>query len=74
MEEGDRIRMDIPNRSIELLVSEEVLEQRRKAMLASPRPFQPLERVRPLSGALRAYAALTTSASRGAVRDVTQIE
>jgi dihydroxy-acid dehydratase len=70
VEEGDVIRMDIPARSIELLVSETVLAQRRKAMLASPRPFQPRARVRPLSTALRAYAALTTSASRGAVRDV----
>ena len=74
VEEGDVIRMDIPGRSIELLVSQEVLGQRRKAMLASGRPFAPRARVRPLSAALRAYAALTTSASRGAVRDTSQIE
>jgi len=74
VEEGDRIRMDIPRRSIELLVSEEVLQQRREAMQNSAHPFAPRARLRPLSAALRAYAALTTSASRGAVRDVGQIK
>ncbi|MCL2012187.1 MAG: dihydroxy-acid dehydratase [Cystobacterineae bacterium] len=74
VEEGDRIRLDIPGRSIALLVSEELLKKRRQAMLASPRPFEPRARIRPLSSALKAYAALTTSASRGAVRDVHQLE
>jgi len=74
VEEGDCIRLDIPNRSIALLVSEETLQQRRKAMLSSPRPFEPRARVRTLSAALHAYAALTTSASRGAVRDVQQLK
>jgi len=73
VEEGDVIRMDIPRRSMELLVSEEVLAKRRQAMLASKHPFTPRARLRPLSAALKAYAALTTSASRGAVRDVGQL-
>ena len=74
VEEGDVIRLDIPQRSIELQVSEETLQARRQAMLASPHPFEPRSRTRALSAALKAYAALTTSASRGAVRDVQQLK
>ena len=76
VEAGDRIRIDIPNRKIELLVSDEVLAARRAAMeakgAAAWKPAAP--RTRKVSAALRAYAAMTTSAARGAVRDVTQIE
>jgi dihydroxy-acid dehydratase len=74
VEEGDRIAIDIPARSIELLVSEEILAQRRRTMEArGPAAWQPLDRQRPVSEALRAYAALTTSAARGAVRDLSQL-
>jgi dihydroxy-acid dehydratase len=75
IEEGDTIRIDIPNRSINVLVSDEELARRRKQMEATgAAAYQPLTRQRPVSAALRAYAALTTSAARGAVRDVTQVE
>ncbi len=75
IEEGDRIRIDIPNRSINVLVSDEELAARRKRMEARGKDaYKPLNRQRPVSAALRAYAALTTSAARGAVRDVTQAE
>jgi dihydroxy-acid dehydratase len=68
--DGDRIRIDVRARSLELLVSEEVLAERRAKMDASERPWQPVDRQRPVSKALRAYAALATSASTGAVREV----
>lgn len=72
VEQGDLIEIDIPNRSINLMVSDEVLEARRAAQDA--KGWQPAkERPRKVSSALQAYAALTTSAARGAVRDVSQI-
>jgi dihydroxy-acid dehydratase len=71
---GDQIEIDIPNRSINVLVSETELATRRAAMEASPNPWHPAPRNRKVSTALQAYAALTTSAARGAVRDVTQIK
>jgi dihydroxy-acid dehydratase len=73
VEDGDRIEIDIPNRSITLLVSDEELARRRAAMDASATPWQPATRNRKVSAALQAYAALTTSAARGAVRDVSQV-
>jgi dihydroxy-acid dehydratase len=73
--EGDTIAIDIPTRSIELVVSAEVLEARRAEMRSrGERAYRPAPRDRKVSAALRAYAALTTSADKGAVRDVSQIE
>jgi dihydroxy-acid dehydratase len=73
--EGDRITIDIPNRALTLEVPEAELERRRAAMAsrgsAAWRPAR--ERPRRVSAALQAYAALTTSAARGAVRDLAQI-
>ncbi len=75
VESGDIIDIDIPGRSISVRVSDEVLAQRRAAMEAKGlASWKPVNRVRPVSAALRAYAALTTSAARGAVRDVSQVE
>jgi len=74
VEEGDQIRIDIPMRRIELLVPEDRLAERRRAMLArGPAAWKPVDRQRAVSEALRAYAALTTSAARGAVRDLSQL-
>jgi dihydroxy-acid dehydratase len=71
--EGDRIEIDIPARSIRLAVSDEELMQRRQAMDGvGMNSWKPASRERPVSQALKAYAALTTSAARGAVRDVSQ--
>ncbi|MGK2873246.1 MAG: dihydroxy-acid dehydratase, partial [Alphaproteobacteria bacterium] len=72
---GDMIDIDIPNRSINLAVSAGELQQRRARMDMDANGWKP-EKVRPrkVSQALRAYAAMTTSASRGAVRDVSQVE
>jgi dihydroxy-acid dehydratase len=70
--EGDHIRIDIPDRRIDLLVSDEELARRRDAMDERPRPWHP-DRERHVSAALRAYALMTTSAARGAVRDVDKL-
>ena len=67
VETGDTIEIDIPNRSINLAVADDVLEQRRAAMGALPwRPTE--QRTRKVSTALRAYAAFASSAAKGAVR------
>jgi dihydroxy-acid dehydratase len=74
VEEGDRIEIDIPARSIHLAVDDATLADRRAAMEArGAQAWQPGPRQRAVSAALQAYAALTTSASRGAVRDVGQL-
>jgi len=71
VEDGDRISIDIPARSISLLVDDTVLAQRRQAMLGrKAEAWKPAKRTRKVSMALKAYAALTTSAARGAVRVV----
>jgi dihydroxy-acid dehydratase len=75
VEEGDVIDIDIPNRSITLRVSDEELARRRAAMESrGAKAWQPVARTRIVSAALQAYAALTTSAATGAVRDVSQLE
>ncbi len=75
VEEGDIIEIDIPNRSIRVVLDDEVLAERRAAMQArGAKAWRPIDRQRPVSQALRAYAALTTSAARGAVRDLAQLE
>ena len=75
VEEGDLIAIDIPARTISLEVTDEELARRRAAIEAEgPGGFRPKEqRTRRVSQALQAYAALTTSAAKGAVRDVSQI-
>ncbi|WUH91647.1 dihydroxy-acid dehydratase [Streptomyces sp. NBC_00433] len=71
VEDGDRIRIDIPARSMELLVSDEELASRREALGGV---YAPRARERKVSMALRAYAAMATSADRGAVRDISKLE
>ncbi|NRB20937.1 MAG: dihydroxy-acid dehydratase [Rhodobacteraceae bacterium] len=69
VEHGDKIEIDIPNRSIHLAVSDEVLAERRKVQ--DEKGWKPAKlRKRKVSTALRAYAKLTTSAAKGAVRQV----
>lgn len=68
VENGDLITIDIPNRVLSLDVSDEVLAERREKMEAAERPWQPKDRDRKVTAALRAYAALTSSAATGAVR------
>jgi dihydroxy-acid dehydratase len=74
VEQGDIIDIDIPKRSLRLAISDEELGKRRQAMQArGAAAWKPAKRQRKVSRALQAYAALTTSASRGAVRDLANI-
>jgi len=74
VEQGDIIKINIPERSINVDLSEDVLKERRKAMEERDRPWQPTEdRPRKVSPALKAYAKLVTSADTGAVRDLSQL-
>ncbi|WP_172387974.1 dihydroxy-acid dehydratase [Streptomyces sp. MNP-20] len=70
VEDGDRIRIDIPGRSIDLLVDDAELARRREALGGT---YAPKSRERKVSAALRAYAAMATSADKGAVRDVSRL-
>ena len=73
VEEGDRILIDIPKRRMDLLVDDRTLAKRREAAEARGRDaFRP-NRDRYVSTALQAYALMTTSAARGAVRDLSQL-
>jgi dihydroxy-acid dehydratase len=73
VENGDVIEIDIPNRTIHLAVSDDELARRRGVQDANG--WKPLkERPRKVSTALKAYAAMTTSAARGAIRDISQLE
>ncbi|KDM92004.1 dihydroxy-acid dehydratase [Photobacterium galatheae] len=72
IEDGDRVAIDIPNRSIELKVDDATLAKRRAA--ADARGWKPVDRQRTVSFALRAYANLATSADKGAVRDKSKLE
>ncbi|GAA4140177.1 dihydroxy-acid dehydratase [Leifsonia shinshuensis] len=72
VEDGDTITIDVAARSIRLEVPDAELDARREA-LAAGRGFRPLDRERPVSAALRAYAAMTLSADQGAARDVDQL-
>ncbi|MDA8059463.1 MAG: dihydroxy-acid dehydratase [Nitrospiraceae bacterium] len=75
VEEGDIIDIDIPNRTISLRISDEALAARRAAMEAKGADsWKPASRERAVSQALQAYAAMTTSADRGAVRDLSQLK
>ena len=75
VEEGDTIEIDIPNRTINLKIDNATLAKRRAVMEAKgTKAWKPISRERAVSPALRAYAAMSTSAAKGAVRDVSQIE
>ena len=75
VEEGDTIEIDIPNRRIHLAITDAEMERRRAAMDArGDLAWQPLGRERIVSAALQAYALMATSADKGAVRDVSQIQ
>lgn len=75
VENGDRIRIDIPNRRIELLISDTELAERRSTMTARTNSWKPVkERPRKVSAALKAYSLLATSADKGAVRDISKLD
>jgi dihydroxy-acid dehydratase len=70
VEPGDQIVIDIPARTLSLDVPAEVLDARKVAQDKRDRPYTPVDRRRPVSAALRAYASMATSASDGAYRRV----
>jgi dihydroxy-acid dehydratase len=70
VEDGDVIEIDIPARSLRLDVPQDVLDARRVAQEKRDKPYTPVDRQRPVSAALRAYASMATSASDGAHRRV----
>ncbi|CAM5701724.1 Dihydroxy-acid dehydratase [Streptomyces fumanus] len=70
VQDGDRIRIDMPTRTIELLVDDAELARREQALNGV---YAPKNRDRKVSAALRAYAAMATSADKGAVRDVSKL-
>ena len=75
LEENDMIQIDIPNRTIKMCVSDEELAKRRKAMEAlGNKAWQPKNRNREISFALRAFAKLASSADKGGVRDRSKLE
>ena len=75
VETGDPIVIDIPNRVIRLDLDDALIAERHAAMVAKgAKAWKPFGRKREVSPALRAYAAMTTNAARGAVRDVSQVE
>jgi len=75
VEDGDTIEIDIPNRSIHLAITDDVMAERRAAMEAKGKDaWKPVNRDRVVSKALLAYAALTTSADKGAVRNLDQLK
>lgn len=73
VEPGDKIEINIPQRRIELCISDQELAQRRENMQQRQRPWQPQSRERGVSTALQAYGLMATSADQGAVRDLEQL-
>jgi len=73
VENGDIISIDITQRSLQLQVSDEILQERREKLLVNG-GYKPKNRERHVSPALRAYAAMALSADKGAVRDVSLVE
>jgi dihydroxy-acid dehydratase len=72
-EAGDTVVIDIPRRELRLDVSDEELGRRRERLLDALGSYRPADRQRPVSAALQVYAAMATSASTGAARDITLI-
>jgi dihydroxy-acid dehydratase len=73
-EEGDILEINIPERSINLKITDEAMQKRREAMDQKENAWKPKPRQRKVTEALKAYAMMTTSASNGAVRDISQLE
>lgn len=74
VENGDMISIDIPNRSMNLVLSDEELSARREAMNNAKSPWKPKDRVREVSTSLKVFAMLATSADKGAVRDPSKLD
>ncbi len=75
IEEGDPIEIDIPNRTLKIAITDEKLAKRRTQMEAKgTKAWKPLTRDRQVTPALKFYAKMTTSADKGAVRDLSLLD
>ena len=74
IEEGDIVEFDIPSRKVNLMIDAAEMQRRRDAMMSKGADAWKPKRNRVVSQALKAYGLMATSASRGAVRDISQIE
>ncbi len=75
VEDGDEIVIDITKRSIDMTLSDDELAARQQKQLARGKDtYKPVDRVRSVTPALKAYALLATSADKGAVRDLKKLE
>ena len=75
IEENDQIEIDIPNRTINLMIDDSSLIQRKNKMNAKGKNgWKPKPRERKVSQALKAYSLMTTSADKGAIRDISKLE
>lgn len=75
IEDGDTIEIDVPNRKINLMISDEELKQRKEKMEQQQNPWQPKKkRIRKISKALELYSMVTSSADKGAVRDLSLLK
>ena len=72
--DGDTIAIDIPNRSMNLVIDDEELAARRQEMEVSANPWKPVDRKREVTTALKVFAMLATSADKGAVRDPSKLK
>jgi len=72
--DGDLVAIDIPNRSINVQLSDAELTARRAALEASANPYKPVSRVREVSTSLKIFAMMASSADKGAVRDPSKIK
>jgi dihydroxy-acid dehydratase len=73
VENGDIVTIDIPNRSINIDIPEQEMQQRRATMDASDNPWKPKDRVREVSLSLKMFAMMASSADKGAVRDPSKL-
>lgn len=74
VEDGDKIIIDIPNRTINMDVDDAEIAHRREKMENRERPWKPVNRERYVSNSLKNFAMLATSADKGAVRDASKLE
>ncbi|WP_137168542.1 dihydroxy-acid dehydratase [Salinimonas lutimaris] len=74
VEDGDKIVIDIPNRTINMDVDDAEIAHRREKMESRERPWKPVNRERYVSNSLKTFAMLATSADKGAVRDASKLE
>ena len=74
VQNGDTIAIDIPNRTMNVVLDDAELQARKDAMNSSANPWKPVDRIREVSTSLKVFAMLATSADKGAVRDPSKLD